>query len=608
MKLQNKIDKILLLWYIRADFGGMMKKIFFIFLFFLFLFSLSAETLHIDAFSNKDFVSDINSALISESPEILVKAASPYLSKIHELNIPNCFGCSLYLIKMTENADPAMQLAAADLAVKFSDDLPEIHHHYLVRLFHFAPGRPDKIISHFFKTADRSLRFAFADSVIYLFIGKLSAICLIFFIIFIAVMFLKYTGLVVHKYRHIAGFSKFYGVGILVTFFVSMWLVGVNFNNMVFLLIPFLLFFGDLGTRSEKAALHITILIFILTSAVSMTAEKNKTSLYNQDIAYNHLLAVISPDMLPEENIDLSQPGAYMAKGFIFLYNGNFSRAAFNLKKELSSVKIPEIKTMLSNALGVALASNGNHKEALHYLKEAYESSGNPKIGYNLSKVLDETGFKEESAGLEKKLIYSASSESFNYPSLYFSNASEIWRYLCYENDASSNRNKINSIVYIISAFLFYLFIVLLKYSYLGSFKLSRCLECGNIMCSKCNVGGNDVCAVCKLMKADYTLFKRGEREIYEARRENFFRRRSIIMNILTFTIPGGGLLFIDKTLEGAVCLAVPLTVTLVYFMNTMGLVVDKADGLMMKIIIISVDLFVYCISVIRALFSVRRS
>ncbi|MBO7126960.1 hypothetical protein J6W78_05395 [bacterium] len=584
-----------------------MKKIVLIFLFFLSFFSLSAETLHVNAFSNRDFVTDINSALISESPEILVKAASPYLSKMHELNIPDCFGCSLYLIKTTENAAPEMQLAAADLAVKFSDDLPEVHHHYLTRLFHFAPSRPDKIVMHFFKAADRSLRFAFADSVIYLFIGKLSAICLIFFTLFIIIMFMKYTSLVVHKYRHIVGFSKFYGIGILITFCVSMWLVGKNFNNMVFLLIPFLIFFGDLGTRSEKAALHITILLFILTSAVSMTAEKSKPSLYNQDIAYNHLLAVISPDLLPEENIDLSQPGAYMAKGFIFLYNGNFSRAAFNLKKELSSVKIPEIKTMLSNALGVTLASNGKHKEAIPYLREAYENSGDPKIGYNLSKVLDETGFKEESTKLEKQLIYSASPESFSYPSLYIPDTSEIWRYLCYENDASSNINKVNSAVYIIMALFFYIFIILLKYTYLGSFKLSRCLECGNIMCSKCNVGGNDVCAVCKLMKADYTLFKRGEREIYEARRENFFRRRSIIMNILTFTIPGGGLLFIDKTFEGALYLAVPLTITLVYFMNTMGLVVDKSDSLLMKIIIISADLFIYCVSVIRALFAVRR-
>lgn len=584
-----------------------MKKIFPLFLFFFLLFPLSAETLRLDTFSNKKFISDINNAILSESPETLVKAATPYISKMKASSIPNCFGCSLYLIKTTEDAAPEMQLAAADLAIKFSNDLPEIHHHYLVRLIHFAPTRIDKIIYHFFKAWDRSMNFAFADSVIFLFIGKLSAICLIFFVTFIGIMFLKYTGLVIHKFKHLVGFSKFYAIGLAITFFTSVWLVSDNFNNMIYILIPFLLFFGDIGTRKERVSLYITVLLFMMTSAVSMTAEKSRPSLYDQDVAYKHLLSVISPDLASEENIDLSQPGGHMAKGFIFLYNGNFNRAAFNLKKELSSTEDPEMKIVLSNALGVALTSNGNHKEAVEYLKDAYERSGDPKIGFNLAKVLYEDERKEESKKLEKQLLYSDSSESFSFPYIYTSDASKIWRYLCYGNGTISNRNKINSLIYIISAVLFYFFVILIKYFYLGNPEISRCLECGNIMCSKCNAGGNDVCAVCKLMKADYTLFKRGEREIYETRRENFFRRRSIIMNILTFLVPGGGLLFIDKTVEGAVYLAVPLTVTLVYFMNTMGLVVDEADGTVMKTIIFSIDLFIYCVSVIRALFAVRR-
>ncbi len=584
-----------------------MKKIPLIFLLLLFFFPLLSETLHLDTFNSRKFVSDINSALVSESPEVLVKAATPYLSKMHEMNIPNCFGCSLYLIKSTEKADPAIQLAAADLAVKFSDSLPEVHHHYLVRLFHFAPTRPDKIVTCFFKAADRSLRFAFADSVIYLFVGKLSAICLIFFSIFIGIMFLKHTGPIIHKYKHLVGFSKFYAIGFFITFVVSVWTVSGNFRNVIFILIPFLSFFGGIGTRAEKITLHIAVFMFIITSAISMTAEKSRASEYDQDAAYNHLLALISPDLLPEENIDLSQPGAHMAKGFLFLYNGNFGRAAFNLKKELASAENPEIKNMLSNALGVALASNGNQKEAVPYLREAYENTSNPKIGYNLAKVLYEDGFKEESARLEKNLIYSASSDSFSYPYIYHSDASETWKYLCYGNNAEINKKAIRFLIYTVSMLLFYLFIVLVKYSYLGSLKISRCPECGIVMCSKCNAGGNDVCAVCKLMKADYTLFKRGEREIYENRRENFFRRRSIIMNILTFTIPGGGLLFIDRTFEGSIYLAVPLTVTLVYFMNTMGLVVDKPDGTIIKIAIISINLLIYSISVIRALFAVRR-
>lgn len=598
---------IFILWYILRGFGGIMKKIFPLFLFLFFLFPLSAETLHLDTFSSKKFIVDINNAVLSESPETLVKAATPYLSKMKSSSVPNCFGCSLYLIKTTENAAPEMQLAAADLAIKFSDDLPEIHHHYLVRLVHFAPTRPDKIIYHFFKAVDRSFRFAFADSVTFLFIGKLSAIFMFFFVIFIGIMFLKYTGPVIHKYKHLVGFSKFYAIGFALTFFLSVWLVSDNFNNMVYILIPFLLFFGDLGTKAEKATLHIAVILFAITSAVSMTAEKTMPSQYDQNIAYNHLLSVISPDLTDEENIDLSQPGGYMAKGFLFLYNGNFSRAAFNLKKELSSTENPEIKIILENALGIALTSNGNHKEAATHLKNAYEASGNQKIGYNLSKVLHEDDQKEESRKLEKKLLYSASSESFSFPYIYTSDASKIWRYLSYGDNTLGNRNIINSMVYIVFAILFYFFVVLIKYCYLGNPRISRCLECGNIMCSKCNAGGNDVCAVCKLMKADYTLFKRGEREIYEARRDNFFRRRSIIMNILTFTIPGGGLLFIGKTLEGALCLAFPLTITLVYFMNTMGLVVDKTDGTVITIAIVSIDLLVHCISVIMALFAVRR-
>ena len=585
-----------------------MKKTFPIFLFFFFLFSLSAENLHLEGFSNKDFASDINSALVSESPEILVKAATPYLTKMRLSNIPNCFGCSLHLIEATASASPEIQLAAADLAIKFSDDLPEAHHHYLVRLIHFAPTRPDKIILHFFKAWDRSLRFAFADSVIYLFVGKLSAICLIFFTIFIIIMFLKYTSLAIHKFRHLVGFSKFYAAGLTITFFTSVWLVSDNFNNMIFILIPFLLFFGEIGTRSEKVTLYITVILFVITSAVSMSAEKHNASDNNPDAAYNHLLAVISPDLLPEENIDISQPGAYMAKGFLFLYNGNFSRAAYNLKKELSAAEIPEIRIMLSNALGIALASNGNPKEAVPYLKEAYEQTEEPKIGYNLSKVLYEANFHDESAKLERSLIYSESSESFSYPYFYFADASEIWKHLCFGNGAINNRSLINSILYIAMTLAFYIFVIIIRHFYLGSLKLSRCLECGNIMCSKCNAGGNDVCAVCKLMKADSSLFKRGEQEIYEARRENFFRRRSIIMNILTFTVPGGGLIFIDKIAEGALYLAFPLTITMIYFMNTMGLVVDKSNAFIVKTAIISIDLFVYCLSVIRALFAVRKS
>ena len=606
---KRKLIRKIIVIYCRRFLELTMKKTVFLFiLLFTFSFVVSGETLNLSYINKREFISDINTALISESPEILVKAATPYLTKMHEANIPDCFSCSLHLIKVTEKADSEMQLAAADLAVKFSNDLPEAHHHYFARLLRFAPLHVNKISNQLFATVNTSMRFIFKDSIIFLFVKSLAAMCVIFFILFIGVMSLKYTGMIVHKYKHLVGFSRFYGVAFIVAFLVAAGIISENFPNIVFVLIPFLIFFGDLGTRSEKIVLHVTVLLFVVATAFSMLSEKDKINQYNQNIAFDHLAALISPDMLSENNIDMSQPGAYMAKGFLFLYNHNFSRAAFNLKKELDTAEVPEIKLMLSNALGIALASNGKQKEAIPYLQAVYNVTKDKRIGYNLAKVLYEDGFTKEGEELEHRVLSSASSEIFSYPFLYFTDFSNIWEYLCYGNSGTGGRNKIHCLLYIVVVLLFYVFVILIKYTYLNSLKISRCPECGSVLCSKCSAGGNDICAVCKLMKADYTLFKRGEREIYENNRESFFRRRSILMNIITFALPGGGLMFIDRVLEGSLYLALPLIVTLIYFFNTMGLVVDTAEGSMIKITIILIDLLFYFLSVIRALFAARRS
>ena len=585
-----------------------MKKMF-SFIVFVFLFSLtiSAETLHSIHLDESEFVADINSALPSESAEVLIKVSTIYLTKMHEANIPNCFACSLYLIKMTESADPTLQLAAADLAVKFSKDLPEAHYQYFLRLIHFMPLHFNKVVTQFFVLVKTSLCFIFRDSISFLLLKSLSKICLVFFALFILLMSLKYPEIIAHKYKHLVGFSRFYAIAFAITFSASAWIISADFHYIIFVIIPFLIFFGDLGTRSENAVLHLIVVLFLLSDAFSMLSEKDTNPKYNQDVAYNHLLAVISPEMLPDDNIDMEQPGAYMAKGFLFLYNHNFSRAAFHLKKELDAVEIPEIRTMLLNAIGVALASNGKHKEAIPYLKEAYAATDDNRIGYNLMKILYEDRSFTESETLERKILSSDSLQVFPYPYLYFADFAEIWKYLCYGNVGYGNKNKTTYLLYIAFSMFFYLFIILIKHGYLHSLKITRCPECGSVLCSKCTPGGGDVCAVCKLMKADYTLFKHGEREIYEFKRESFFKRRSFFMNIITFLLPGGGLIFADKVVEGSIYLFIPLTITLVYYFNSMGSIIDS-DGNTTKIAMISVVLLFYFISVIRALFADRRN
>lgn len=574
----------------------------------LFSFVISAETLHLSYFNKNEFISDINGALKSESAEALIQAATIYLTKMHEANVPNCFACSLYLIQVTDKAAPEIQLAAADLAVKFSNDLPEAHHHYLSRLVHLTPFHVDKISVQLVAAVRTSLHFIFSDSTNFLVVKSVSKICLIFFALFILVMMLKYPGIIIHKYKHLVGFSRFYAVAFIITFSFAAWIVSADFHNLIFIVIPLLIFFGDLGTRSEKAALHIAVTVFMLCEAFSLLTEKDMNPRYDQDVAYNHLLAVISPETLPGDNIDMSQPGAYMAKGFLFLYNHNFSRAAFNFKKELAAAEVPEIRNMLMNALGVALASNGKHGEAIPYLRDTYAKTGDNKIGYNLSKILYEDGYVQESTALEQKILSSDSLEIFPYPYLYYADFAGIWKYLCYGNSGYGSKNKTLCVLYIVFSLFFYLVMILIKIGYLRSLRITRCPECGSILCSKCTPGGSDVCAVCKLMKADYTLFKRGEREVYEFRRESFFKRRSLFMNIITFVLPGGGLIFVDRIAEGSFYLAFPLLITFIYYFNSMGLVVDSSNVTVTKIAIISIDLIFYFVSIIRALFAARKN
>ena len=210
----------------------------------LFSFVISAETLHLSYFNKNEFISDINGALKSESAEALIQAATIYLTKMHEANVPNCFACSLYLIQVTDKAAPEIQLAAADLAVKFSNDLPEAHHHYLSRLVHLTPFHVDKISVQLVAAVRTSLHFIFSDSTNFLVVKSVSKICLIFFALFILVMMLKYPGIIIHKYKHLVGFSRFYAVAFIITFSFAAWIVSADFHNLIFIVIPLLIFSG----------------------------------------------------------------------------------------------------------------------------------------------------------------------------------------------------------------------------------------------------------------------------------------------------------------------------------------------------------------------------
>lgn len=525
----------------------------------LFPMLLSASGKQSYAIDPKAFVKDIDEALLAESPEMLVKNATKYLVSNRQRNIPNCFGCSLYLIKSTMESDPAIQLTAVDLAEKFSpNDLVEVHSHYLMRLASHAPFEIGRIFSEIGALFKGALRASFGDALIYTFLSDLLRCVTISFWIFIILMTFRHTSLLRHRYRHLFGFSKFYSIAFLVALVITGYVLIRSFQQALFLYIPLIVFYSNVVTSRERFILNFLFFIYLLFAGSQILLVNNSEFKNDPDVAYTNFNAIYSPDLLDSE-IDEKSPGGNIAKGFSYFYQGNYSRAVFYLKKGLSDEINPEIAVAMRNVIGVSLASYGKQKEGAEYIKAAYEASNDISIGYNMVRVLQEAQIDPDEAAIPPELRHPVGFAEFVYPFIKLPSPSAVWQHLCYGTDLSYRENRAKFLIFVLGILFYALFIHAITLSYLNKLKISRCEECGAVICSKCNPGITDVCAVCKLMKADSSLFKRGEREIYEAQRYTYFRRRTIFFYIFTFLIPGGGLIYVNRTFEGFTYLAASL-------------------------------------------------
>lgn len=504
------------------------------------------------AIDSSAFVKDINEALLAESPDLLIKNATKYLAANRQRNIPNCFGCSLYLIKSTMDSNPTIQLAAVDLAAKFSpNDLAEVHSHYLMRLINHAPFEVGKIFSEFAALIKGSLRTSFGDAQLYTFLSDLLRCATISFWIFLILMSFRHPSLIRHRYRHLFGFSRFYSIAFLVALTITGHVLIRSFQQALFLYIPLIVFYSNVVTSRERFILNFIFFFYLLFAGSQILMVNNREFKNDPDVAYTNFNAIYSPDLLDSE-IDEKSPGGNISKGFSYFYQGNYSRAVFYLKKGLSANESnPEIAVALRNAIGVSLASYGKQKEGAEYLKTAYDDSNDISIGYNLVRVLQEAQIDPDEAAIPPELRHPVGFAEFVYPFVKLPSPSAAWKYFSYGADFSYSENRAKFLIFVLEVLIYALFIHAITFSYLNKLKVSRCEECGAVICSKCNPGITDVCAVCKLMKADSSLFKRGEREIYEAQRYSYYRRRTIFFYIFTFLIPGGGLIYVNRTFEG---------------------------------------------------------
>ncbi len=536
-----------------------MKKVFFslilIFTILLKLDTVSATPSSSEFFSKTGFTNNVKEGLLDGHDGLTARMA-PYLRILRERGIPNCFECSLYLIRSTLNSDGNTQLIAADLAAKFSPDLPEAHIHYFLRLLKFSPmsfGRISKSLS---DTLFTFFKFPPRDAFFYTVFNRISIGAVIFLIVFMIIMIFKYPSALTHRYMHLVGFSRFYAFSLLFAVAVSSVILVSNPLTWLIVLMTFVMFFSGVGLIREKIVLHSVMLVCILAEGAIILTGVGDTSTIDKNIAIINLKSVYSPTSVNIDDPAIDLPGGSFAKGALFYYEENFNRAGFYFKRELKDVQDRRIKASIENFLGLSLARQGNYRESAEHLKNAWESTKNFKIGYNLSRILYESGRSEEATVLEKYILENGGAITLSFPYIYYPEMYRMWRYVSSGKTGEAVELWVQFFLFIIFVIFTYIILLLVRMNYLKGIKLHKCLECGSVICSNCNPGSNTfVCVVCRLMKAKPELFRKGENRLYENAREGHFSRYSMFTTLFTFIAPGGGLIFSDKIIEGSIYL-----------------------------------------------------
>ena len=562
-----------------------------------------------DLFIDREiFVGDVSEALLHDDNNYIFEKMAPFLKEQKTIGAPNCFECSLFLIKASLKASGDKQLICADLATKISPDLPEAHLHYLSRLIRFTPYKIDNIFREFKQTFKTFFNFPPRDAFFYSLLKHFSLGCLIFMLVYFFILMIKYWALIAHRYMHLVGHSRFYAVSLIFVAAVGGWILASSGTNWLLVVLTGMVFISGSVLMREKIFLYLAFLLMMFAEGGIILTGANMEAEVDNKTALNHLNAIYSPSSSDLNRIDSTKPGGSMAKGFLFYYLGNYKRAIFHFKKELSEIERGEIRASIENMMGLSFAKVGNYGKAVDYLKKAYDYDGDANIGYNLSKVLYEGGMTDRATALETSLLEKSDVTSYVFPYYKFPAMYKVWRFVSSGSVEDRFENWIRFIIFILGNLLFYMLLLLIRINYLKGLGLARCMECGKVMCSKCNAGGKHVCAICRLMKADPSIFKRGEREKYIKQRENYFARHSIITTIFNVFIPGGGLIFTNGITEGSFYLFTVIFISTQFFVGNTGLIYNIRTGNSSVILFFAIGavMILYLLSIVRGFLAAR--
>ncbi len=573
----------------------------------LFLFSQEkTEIVPDDILNLYDYFDDIDEAIKETENERAIGILNKLNVDLKDKGVPNCFECSLHLIKITNDLPPEKKVIAADFAIKLSPDLPDGYFHKLSNTIRFMPADISAIVSGFalwIKIMLKSwLKYCFIDFAALCFERFLGITAFIFLI---ALFFAKFKS-IKHQLFHAAGFSKFYTTVLALIPFIFALPLFLGFRTPLFFVftVIFLLFFKSMS-RTEKNIsfiLGISFLALVITQKYTLIKEHNPTA---AESSIFH--AFFNPAFSNLHEIDIEQKYGFLAKGLVAFYSGNYKRSLDYLHREIEKSDNLFMTAVMENMAGIAFYRLGNAEEAVKFLQSSFKKIPTPHTAYNISRIMSLSGDSDKALPYENFALKSDIKE-FIFPMILFPTPDYFLEELTRDNDKKSATDRV--VLTLLGLLFFLIFSLLIFIFYFKNPEIRLCPECGSVICGDCSSGTlHETCAQCRLIRISSTNFSDSDLAKREKSIKLHVNHWNAAGTTLALIFPGGGHLFLGRTLEGilfTISAALPISIFCCY---------TKADFLVWRIVYESpipfVTLFItillYLFSLFR-FFSVRRS
>ncbi|MCK5808901.1 hypothetical protein KAH37_07960 [bacterium] len=578
-----------------------MKRIFFLLLLLFFAAKLSADA-PVPQELRSSFKNLVDEAKVEPNDTFLISSLALFSTDMHKAHIPNCLSCSLYLLGAFKKDSLDRQLIASRYAIIISPDLPD---GYFARFYNYFLYSPLSLSKHF-----SNLHVAFTVfsrspaslSVYEYFTKALLNISLLILGIFSVILLIKHHKQSFHTVQHITGFSLFYLTMVVILFSVVLYHMIQSNGIILFLLMPLVAL--EMIVVSRKEWILLLILFFMATTLfISHSLLKQyHANKYDQKIAQG-LINLYDPLFEKERGaLDGDEPHELYLKGMHFFYKGSIAQSLYYLKQALKLKQHKSVTISIHNTIGILEFQQQHIDQAIDATRKAWNASHDAGIGLNLVRLLFEADQAQEAAHLEQQIV---TRTTFLFPKIYLP-SSKAMLVLLSAKKGHSQFFYHKPIMFGFSIILIMLVLFFLKKSFVTNITITRCQECGSLICSECSHGSRDidVCAACQTIKQHRALISTADLKKHVHKQEIFAKKRTILELIAMMMVPGSGLILRDNVIEGLLYLSASILFISfgINFDNTIMLFSSTFSDSASLIIFFGIALAFFLLSLIRTI------